>query len=238
MPDAPPPSPIEPFRPLPDPSWRERAEGWLDRARSASGRVRLAATAVAAMVAVAVGILALRPATTDARVEDALPRASSAASGQSDAEEPAPSSVLTIVVQAAGAVVQPGVYRLPPDARVDDLIRAAGGLVADADADRVNLAARLTDGVRVYVPRIGEVVPPDLAAEGSALGSSGEPRLVDLNSASIAELDTLPGIGPATAQAIVDYRTQHGRFSSVDDLLNVRGIGPAKLEEIRALVRV
>jgi competence protein ComEA len=140
-----------------------------------------------------------------------------------------------VIVQAAGAVVRPGLFRLAPGSRVDDLVQAAGGLAADADPDRVNLAALLTDGEKIYIPRVGEPLPAD-AVDNSASSSGAQP--IDLNTASIADLDTLPGIGPATAQAIVDYRSQHGRFRSVDDLLNVRGIGPAKLEELRPLVRV
>ena len=144
------------------------------------------------------------------------------------------SSAPVVIVQAAGAVMQPGLYRLAPGSRVDDLVHAAGGLAPDADPDRVNLAALLTDGEKVYIPRVGEAVPADAA--GAAASSAAQP--IDLNTASIAQLDTLPGIGPATAQAIIDYRSQHGRFRSVDDLLNVRGIGPAKLDELRSLVRV
>lgn len=133
--------------------------------------------------------------------------------------------------------MQPGLYRLAPGSRVDDLVRAAGGLAPDADPDRVNLAALLTDGEKIYIPRVGEAVPADATGSGGE-ASSPAAQPLDLNTASIAQLDTLPGIGPATAQAIVDYRSQHGRFRSVDELLNVRGIGPAKLDELRSLVRV
>jgi competence protein ComEA len=231
-----PPSPVEPFRPLPDPSWRERAEGWMDQLRSL-GRVPRTVLAVVASVAVAVVcVMLLRPGAADSTPDESLPRASAPAAPASAAPTTAP----VVVVQAAGAVMQPGLYRLAPGARVDDLIQAAGGLAADADADRVNLAALLTDGEKVYVPRVGEPVP-DGAGDGGASSAAGPLSAaspIDLNSASIAQLDTLPGVGPATAQAIVDYRSAHGRFTSVDDLLNVRGIGPSKLEELRPLVRV
>ena len=235
MPDELSPSPIEPFRPLPDPSWRERAEAVAERMRSL-GRGPRAALAISASIAAAlVAVVLLRPMSVAPAPDDSLPRASSAPAPASAA----PTTVQVVVVQAAGAVMQPGLYRLAPGSRVDDLVHAAGGLAPDADPDRVNLAAQLTDGEKVYIPRVGEVVPV-LPTDGtSGRGESSAPGSpVDLNTASVAQLDTLPGIGPATAQAIVDYRSAHGRFSSVDDLLNVRGIGPAKLEELRPLVRV
>jgi len=142
-----------------------------------------------------------------------------------------------VVVQAAGAVQHPGLYRLPPASRVDDLVTAAGGLAADADPDRLNLAALLSDGQKIYVPRVGEPLPSEGATSVPGDGSTTSQPL-DLNQATLPQLDALPGIGPATAQAILDYRAQHGRFRSVDDLLNVRGIGDAKLEQLRPLVRV
>jgi competence protein ComEA len=136
------------------------------------------------------------------------------------------------------------VYRVPAGARVDDLVAAAGGLAPDADPDRVNLAAALQDGERVFVPRVGQPGPdpvvsgPSGAATGADKSDKSDAAPVDLNTASVEQLDTLPGIGPATAEAIVAYRSQHGRFQSVDELLDVRGIGPAKLDQIRARVTV
>jgi competence protein ComEA len=235
--DVPPSSPIEPFRPLPDPSWRERGEAVLERVRSLGSGARVALAVGAAVIVAVGGFVLLRPAAADPAPEDTLPRASTSSVVPAPASSVAP---VQVVAQAAGAVQRPGVYRLAVGARVDDLVQAAGGFTPDADPDRVNLAAALTDGEKVYVPRVGELVPTDATADAGTGtgGGSDAPQTVDLNTASIAELDTLPGIGPATAQAILDYRTQHGRFGSVDDLLNVRGIGPAKLDEIRPLVRV
>lgn len=224
------PSPTDPLRPLPDASWRDHLEALLDRARVA-GPGRIAGVLAAALVVVAIAFVLLRPAASDRPPELDLPLASSA---------PAPSSAseaTRIVVQAAGAVARPGVYRLSNGSRVDDLVAAAGGLADGADADRVNLAARLSDGEKVYVPRVGEPLPADAAA-GAPDANAAPSAPLDLNTASVGQLDALPGVGPATAQAIVDYRTQHGPFRSVDDLLDVRGIGSAKLEEIRPLVRV
>jgi competence protein ComEA len=234
VPDDPTSSPIEPFRPLPDPSWRERVEALMDHVRSL-GRGSRAALAVAATGGVlVVAVLLLRPAGADPAPETSLPRAT--ASDVPSSSPPASTSTAIVVVQAAGAVLQPGIYRLGPGSRVDDLVHAAGGLAPGADPDRVNLAALLSDGEKIYIPRVGEVVPADATGGSGSASSAAQP--VDLNTASIAQLETLPGVGPATAQAIVDYRAQHGRFRSVDDLLNVRGIGPAKLDAMRPLVRV
>lgn len=159
-----------------------------------------------------------------------------------------------VVVQAAGAVRHPGVVRLPVGSRVDDLVRAAGGFAERADRDRVNLAAPVVDGERVWIPAVGEAEAPEVVA-GTAGGATGpvpggEPAgtgsgggagaagPVDLNRATEVELDALPGVGPATAAAILAHRDEVGRFTSVEQLLDVRGIGEAKLEQLRPLVTV
>jgi competence protein ComEA len=149
----------------------------------------------------------------------------------------------TIVVHVAGAVVRPGVLRLPTGSRIVDAIDAAGGALGDADVDRVNLAAPVDDGAWIHVPRAGEPLAPAPAggAGGAAPGSSGASSAsspLDLNAAGVEELDTLPGVGPATAAAIVEHRTRNGPFTEVDALTDVPGIGPAKLARLRALVRV
>jgi competence protein ComEA len=143
------------------------------------------------------------------------------------------SSLDVVVVHVAGAVVTPGVHELEPGARVIDAIHAAGGLAPEADSARINLAAPVTDGERVYVPVVGEAMP---TAPSGGSESAGGP--VDLNQADEAALDALPGVGPATASAIVEHRARIGRFTSVDQLLDVRGIGEAKLEQLRPLVTV
>ncbi|MEM8902514.1 MAG: helix-hairpin-helix domain-containing protein [Actinomycetota bacterium] len=136
-------------------------------------------------------------------------------------------------VHAAGAVRQPGLYRMPAGARVADVIDAAGGVTPEADLDRINLAAPVTDGGQVFVPVEGE------AFAGASPGAPGAPQAtgpIDLNTADAARLEALPGVGPATAQAIVTHRDEHGPFASVDGLLDVSGIGPAKLDAVRDLV--
>ncbi len=149
-----------------------------------------------------------------------------------------------VLVHAAGAVTHPGLYVLDSEARVGDLLTAAGGPRPDADLDRVNLAAPLADGSRVYVPAIGQESPPSVVAGDERPGGGGAPapgapdpgRLIDLNQADAAELETLPGVGPATAAAIISHRETNGPFQRVEDLLSVRGIGDAKLAAIADLV--
>ncbi|MBA2607994.1 MAG: helix-hairpin-helix domain-containing protein [Actinobacteria bacterium] len=141
-------------------------------------------------------------------------------------------------VHAAGAVTQPGVVEVPAGSRVTDVVAAAGGPATDADLNQVNLAALVADGERVYIPRQGEVGAGMVAAGGGSSAASEQNVIVNLNEADASQLETLPGVGPATAKAIVDYRAEHGRFRSVDDLLNVRGIGPSKLEQIKPHARV
>jgi competence protein ComEA len=227
--------------PLPPPlsdDWRERARRTLDALRA---RPRwLLAGAVAAAVVTGVFVLGGgRSLVAGARppIEQSLPRATRATSAGSGGAD-VTSAVGVIVVDAEGAVARPGVYEVKPGARVNDVIAAAGGPTPDADLNRVNRAAKVADGDRVYVLRKGEAADAGAAASGGSGTGSTQPAIVDLNTATVAQLDALPGVGPATAQAIVDYRTQHGRFRSVDELLEVRGIGDAKLAQIRPHVSV
>ncbi|HTO01596.1 MAG TPA: ComEA family DNA-binding protein [Microthrixaceae bacterium] len=149
-----------------------------------------------------------------------------------------------VVVHVTGAVVSPGVVSLSAGSRVVDAVTAAGGLRPDADPDRVNLAALLSDGVRVAVPVVGEPLAPELAAvqgQPTGGGGGGKPQPaapVNINLATADELEQLPGVGPATAAAIVTKREKDGPFESVESLLDVRGIGDAKLEGLRDLVTV
>ena len=170
-------------------------------------------------------------------VERSLPMA--ARPSVSTASAAAPPSVVPadVVVQIAGAVLRPGVYHLLLGSRVEDLVAAAGGPIDGVDAAVLPLAAKVTDGQRVYLPKPGE--PVSVAAGVSVGGSSGAVAgPVDLNSATVAQLDALPGIGPSTAAAIVAYRDKHGPFKSIDALLEIKGLGASKVDALRELVRV
>jgi competence protein ComEA len=224
------PDPLAALRPPPAAGGRDRLGAVLDAMGMSPARAVVAA--VALVVAGVGAVWLLRP--PPAPLEATLPMA-----------EPAPVATSTtapadVVVHVAGAVVQPGVLALPAGSRVVDAIDAAGGAAPDADLGRLNLAAEVADGERVYVPTVGEVVPAPVVGGSSRSGdgAAGPPPLVDLNTASVDELDALPGVGPATAQAIVDWREERGGFTSVDQLLDVRGIGEAKLAQLRDLVTV
>jgi competence protein ComEA len=150
-----------------------------------------------------------------------------------------------VVVHVAGAVAAPGVYELASKMRVADAVEAAGGPLADGDLDALNLAATVADGQRIYVPRVGEIDPasiPSGGEHGAAITGDTAPAAstgpVDLNTATAADLETLPGVGPATAAAIVEDRARNGPFASVDELDRVPGIGPAKLATLRDRVTV
>lgn len=157
-----------------------------------------------------------------------------------------------IVVDVDGAVAHPGLYKLPPGSRVQAALAAAGGLSPQADAHRINRAAKLHDGQKLYVLSQGESAPPQAAsggqscegqsctsADGADAGSDAEGQgLVNINTANATQLTQLPGIGPAIAQKIIDYRTANGPFTSVDDLTKVPGIGAAKLAQIKSHARI
>jgi competence protein ComEA len=150
-------------------------------------------------------------------------------------------------VHVAGAVTHPGVVELRPGARVIDAVEAVGGALADGDLDRLNLAAKVTDGERVYVAKIGQADPGVLGGDaggtsaapgGSPSGGGATGAKVDLNTATQAQLEELPGIGPTYAQAIIAERERRGGFTSVNDLRSVRGIGEKRFAELAPLVTV
>jgi len=139
-------------------------------------------------------------------------------------------SARTLFVDVVGAVRRPGLYRLKDGSRVADAVIRAGGPTPKAQIELLNLAARIADGEQIVVPRRG--VGGALAAPGGGVATGP----VHLNSATLEQLDALPGVGPVTAQKILDYRQQHGAFGSVDELDAIAGIGPARLETLRGLV--
>lgn len=141
-----------------------------------------------------------------------------------------------LVVDVAGRVRHPGIVRLPAGARVVDALRAAGGALPGVSLTSLNLARRVVDGEQILVGVRGSSVPPVAGADPTSTGPPIAP--VDINTATEAELETLPDIGPVTAQAIIDWRVQNGAFGSVDDLLAVSGIGSATLADIRPYVSV
>lgn len=245
-------------RPAPHRPVAERVRDWIVW----FGAARLIVTVCSIMAVGAGGFWLLR--TPPAPVESELPMARSSESSAPATTvaalvEPAPpvsnlhpetvpvvTAAAGIVVHIAGSVAAPGVYRLPAGSRVIDAVEAAGGSLADANGDAINQAEVLGDGERIYVPSIDDAssIVPGVSGGGvggTGGGSTGESGTaqtapIDLNRASADELDALPGVGPATAAAIVEHRDRNGPFLSVDDLADVRGIGPAKLEAIRGLV--
>jgi competence protein ComEA len=138
-----------------------------------------------------------------------------------------------LVVHVVGAVRQPGLYRLERGKRVADAVASAGGATGRADLALLNLAAQLADGQQIVVPAKGRAAAAGGEAAGSSSATTGP---VSLSAATVEQLDALPGVGPVTAQKIVDYRTAHGAFSSVRELDAIPGIGPARLEQLRGLV--
>ena len=164
---------------------------------------------------------------------DAAPVAAPAV-GAAVAVEAEPAPPRRLVVHVVGAVERPGLYRLDDGSRVDDAIERAGGAKPKAALELVNLAAPVADGQQIVVPARGAT--PAASAPGAA-GSPGAPAArVSLNSATLEQLDALPGIGPVTAQKILDYRAKKGAFGSIDELDAVPGIGPARLEQLKELV--
>ncbi|MDU2507997.1 MAG: ComEA family DNA-binding protein [Collinsella sp.] len=171
------------------------------------------------------------------------PGSGDASSGKtSEGSSSKASAAAEVYVDVDGAVVSPGVYRLKDGARVAQAIDAAGGLAPEADVTGLNRASKVVDGQKIHVPTVGEQVSiAEAGVDGGAsasLGVSGATGLVNINTASSAELQTLSGIGPSMAQSIIDERTKNGAFASVDDLMRVSGIGEKKLAKIKDCICV
>lgn len=240
MPDA----PLPPLPPAGQPPWMT----WLDDLRRRLPPRRLSLVAGGVVGLLLVGAVLLRPMgrghagvlpmAVAAPAEPAVPAAPGAPRPGAATAPSADRQGQDVVVDVTGGVGHPGLVHLPAGSRVADAVAAAGGLTGDAEAAGVNQARVVADGEQVRVPRKGEQPPPAPGPVGAA-GSAGAPAApVDLNRATPVELDGLPGVGPATAAAIVTWRDGHHGFRRVEDLLDVPGIGPARLERLRPLVRV
>ena len=243
---------------LPDASQRE---GWLARVRADPGRAGAIALAVVAALAVLITVFTLvrdQPAPVMSAKLPPVERAASASPRSSTAPgvgQPA-SPDRPVVVSVVGLVHTPGLVTLTPGARIADAVQAAGGVADGADTIGLNMARPVGDGEQIVVglapipgqPKVlGSSVnsgsapasgsPPDSGpVPGSTKPKGGE--VVDLNTATVEQLDALPGVGPVTAAAIVAWRQDHGRFTSIDQLADVDGIGPARLDKLRPLVRI
>lgn len=236
----PPPEPdwIDESSPVPEPeegpaAWWRRAEPgrlverWLPGGLPARTRRKLSVAVVIGLaLGTAVAVALLLSSTGGREPPSALPAAQATPSPADPESVP---NEAPIVVSVVGRVVRPGLVSLPGGARVDDALRAAGGPQPGVDLASLNLARKLTDGEQVAVG-----VP---AAE-PAPTAPGVPDKVDLNSATLAQLDTLPGVGSVTAQRILAWRTQHGHFARVDQLRDIDGIGPARFAQLKNLVVV
>lgn len=226
--------------------------------RSAVVRVRPSAVwGAAVLVVLVLAVVGVRsawalrtaaPTPVPAATVDHDPVALTSRAPEPAEEAQAPAALYAHVV---GAVREPGVVEVAPGSRVSDVVESAGGLSEDADPSRINLARLVVDGERIWVPVLGEEAPEEVAGAvgpgGPAIGGVGSAGtsggvttsdVVDVNTADSTALQTLPGVGPVTAEAILAWRTEHGRFTTVEELMEVRGIGPRTLDQLKPLVSV
>ncbi|ORV13986.1 ComEA family DNA-binding protein [Mycobacterium celatum] len=231
-------------------------QGLLARVRADPGRAGAIALAVIAAIAVLVTVFTLvrdRPAPVVSAKLPPVEMVSSAT--RSPSPSPSVGPAQPVVVSVVGLVHSPGLVTLAPGARIADALNAAGGAVDGADTIGLNMARQVGDGEQIVVgiappkgqpaalgssvnPGSGAPAAPAAPGKPSGPTSSKPGQVIDLNTATVQQLDTLPGIGPVTAAAIVAWREANGKFNSVDQLAEVDGIGPARLDKLRALVRV
>ena len=245
---------------LPDPGSRPRS--WLAAIRADPGRSGGIALAVVALLAVLVTVFTLARHRPPPVVSADLPPVEMVSTAAARPSQPAPAEQ-AVVVSVVGLVAQPGLVTLAPNARVSDAVSAAGGPLDGADTLGLNLARHLADGEQIVIgiatpagrsaalgssvggtgpapsgPGPSGPAPSGPAPSGPAVGTTAPSGPVDLNTATAEQLDALPGIGPVTAAAIVNWRAANGGFTSVEQLAEVDGIGPARLEKLRPMVRV
>ena len=223
------------------------AGAWLSRIRADPGRAGVVALGGVGLIAVLVTVLTVLGDRPPAVVSAKLPPVEPVSSATSI---PVPAAAGPVVVSVVGLVRTPGLVTLEPGARIADALDAAGGALDGADVVGLNMARRVADGEQIVVgigapagqpTEMGSSVIVDAAAPAAAAppdDADGQADSVDLNTATAEQLDTLPGIGPVTAAAIVSWRESNGRFDSVDQLGEVDGIGPVRLAKLRDLVQV
>lgn len=241
-------SPEDTDPPVPDwvPAGSPRSREWLAAVRADPGRaggLALAGIAVLAVLITVFTMISSHPAPVVSAKLPPVQAPSSAAPGSS-----VPPPVQAVVVSVVGLVNQPGLVTVAPQARVSDAVQAAGGPLTGADTLGLNLARRVADGEQIVVgiatpaghrAVLGSSTGAGLPAPAGPVGESPAPTgPVDLNSATAVQLEALPGVGPVMAAAILAWRQRNGRFDSIDQLGEVDGIGPARLEKLRSLVRV
>jgi competence protein ComEA len=227
--------------------------GWLAAVRADPGRAGVVALGVVGVLAVLVTVFTVMRDRTPPVASANLPPVQMVSSAAPTPSGSAPAAEGPVVVSVVGLVHKPGLVTLTGGARIADALDAAGGALDGADLIGLNMARRVTDGEQIIVgvaaapgrpPAMGSSITSETAAAGvpsaaaPAAGPAAAPAPVDLNAATVEQLDTLPGVGPVTAAAIIAWRDANGRFDSVDQLGDVDGIGPARLEKLRALVHV